>query len=483
MKMLRSLSLLSRRKNLLNLIVLLSLISISSYTYGIDTLGLGVIDSQSTTKMIPADSVPENEFRSGITIQGRQDGLSKKSILDDEISEKEDPYYLDSAYRGSVVFGYGVLRNLDLNLGVHFTYEDVDPTARDGLSEKASTDEMKLSWRGHVKDNAFSGASLALKYKLVDWEDLKLSLVPFIESGVGNRGRYALTRSDNALGGIVAAASYGRSDAGELAVNIGYRYGKSQELGDVILGNEMFYRTSLTGYVSKTFGVFVMSDARNIAVKPKEENSDKKGKTSSDLGFGGGLVASIDSAKVSAYYLVGVKKESVGGFKNEAGLGVSFPIGKVSKKVKDESEENAELAANNKVKKEPDLRALYPEMYTDSIDLSDLDGVKTKGGKDDDFDIISRKMAEKEKARKAGYISDDEKMEQELVKMREADRRLQKEQEKQERAQAKLREKQEREQWKQEEIKMKKARKTAKAKAAKLPYGITDDEVNWGGLE
>lgn len=461
--------------------VLLSMISISSYTYGIDTLGLGVIDSQSTSKMIPAETIPESEFHSGVAIQGRQGGLSKKAVLNNEISEKETPYYLDSAYRGSVLFGLGLLKNLDLNLGLHFSYEDVDPAARDNLSEKASTEAETLSWRGHVKDSAFSGASLALKYKLVEWEGLKLSLVPFVESGVGKRGQFALTRSDNALGGIVAAASYGRENAGELAVNIGYRYGKSQEFGDVILGNETFYRTSLTGFLSKTFGVFVMSDARNISVKPKEENTDKKGKTSSDLGFGGGLVASIENAKISAYYLVGVKKDSVGGFKNEAGLGVSFPIGKMSKSDKEESKEVAVMS--EKERREADLRARYPEMYTDSIDLSDVEGIKSGKDKEDDFDVISRKMAEKEKARKAGYVSDDERMEKELIKMREADRRLQKEQEKQERAQAKLREKQEREHWKQEEAKMKRDRKAAKAKAAKLPYGITDDEVDWGGLE
>ncbi len=466
-------------KILINLTLVLMATFASRAAYGYDALGLGTVDQDAVGGVSSATTIPQSEWRSGLNVEGRKDALSKKALLNESLAPLEKETLIDTAYRGSALLGHGITEKLDLTLGLHFSYEDVDPKDRDVLLEKSKEDGIDGNWRGNIKDGAFSGASLMLKYTLVEWEGLKVAILPFVESGVGKRGQYALTRSDNPQGGVMTAASYGKEGAGELAMNLGYRYGKAENIGDITVGNEVFFKTALTGYLSKNFGVFVMSQARNVFTKPKLDAGaeQKSAGTSSDQEFGGGLVGKIEQTKISAYFLSGLKKDAVGSFISAAGLSLSFPVGFSSPSrefsKRDESKET--------VRKEPSLKTLYPEMYTDSIDLSDLEGVS--GSKDDDFEVITKKMAEKEKARKAGHLSFEEKLEQDLAKIRETDRRTKINQEKTERAQALLREKQERARWQNNAAEEKRLKKEAQKRAAKLQDVITDDELNWKGLE
>jgi hypothetical protein len=159
----------------------------------------------------------------------------------------------ESGYRGIERFnrfdgiaGTSVVKGIDLHLGVHGTYE------RDG-------DEYFAKSSRRV-----SGGSLMLKTNVISASGFNLALAPHFESGIGVKGKETFTRAVRARGGVLMILGYNRKNAFEFNLALGNRNRASEEYGDLHIGHEHIYKTSLKLHVTDRLGLTVAADGRQI---------------------------------------------------------------------------------------------------------------------------------------------------------------------------------------------------------------------------
>lgn len=443
----------------------------ASSLYAADTLPVNTLDAKAASgRVSSAQTASDGSIATGLSLSGGENVISQKTIDGTDT----DAMTLSSARRASVVAGFGLNRRLDLSLGLHGTYEQSDTAT--------------------AEKSAFSGASMMLKGKIFDGENLSLALAPFVESGAGSEATATLTRSAKPKAGWMLLASYGSAGVGEVSINGGYRYRNAESYGDLNFRNEAFWGASAKGWLSKSFSVFVAGSGRRLMVANETERDPATNKlnylaaTTVDASAGAGI--STGAAEFSAYIGQTVKG-LFGAGRKFAGASVAWNIDSGAQRrakpsFADDVRSPASGSKSGRAKKSADedfaARDVtsapstdYPEMNATDIDpLTDLPG----DGKDD-FSAIEARMKEDSKNTTPSQI---ELVERELAQIREVEAKAEEQRMKAEAAALKKQRAANVDAAKRRAGSDSKLKKDAEAEAAKMD-GITDDELNWMGLE
>jgi hypothetical protein len=329
--------------------------------------------------------------------------------------------------------------------------------------------------------------------KVLESQGFKLALAPFIESGAGEQATYSLTRSVSPKAGWMAITTYGSEGVAEASLNGGYRYREPEELGDLTLRNEMFYRASLKAYVSRDFALFVAGDARKIMVARNDQTDDEGKLFYKPYESGqalGGFEVKVGDAELQAFYGARASKgKGFSGFGEKSfGASLAYALGnykgtrasRESYGAAIQKEENAKKAQaeSDKAKVVPVRAATddYPEMIGKDIDPLEALGQDNDG----DFKDADKRMEQNQKD--AAVESEDARIERELKQLKEAEEKAEKErlaQEEIERNEARRKAAKEAS----EDEKLMKEWMEEASKETHEDGTITNDELDWNGLE
>jgi hypothetical protein len=471
------------RPFVLGLLALAATAMFAGKSFAADLMPLGRLEADSTGQVSKAETLPSGAIVSGVAFE-----TSAAAIDNGTLSQmNEERGVLRDANRGTVHLGIGLTERLSLSLGVSGTYEHVKPEERDQLFPNAGLSVAEDGWRQNVKQTGFAGATLAMKVQVVDWQGIKLSLAPFVESGAGEQATYSLTRSVSPKAGWMTALSYGAMGVGDATINAGFRYRQPEEIGDLILRNEAFYRMALTAYATRDVGIFLAGEGRRLMVaKAGDLKDDKLNYLPKEAGeVTAGVSIKFEDVTVAAFGGSRVKGTNGFGYGRAiAGLQITTTLGnyrgnrpKHSFATEIERDEAAKAAAAKPAKVEAAPATAgedYSEMIGDGIDpLQAVDGGT-------DFSDANKTMEANKNAKPE--VSEDEKVESELKELRAAEEKAAAEREAIEKAEREESRRAALKQHSQDDELMKEWMQEAEADAAGLE-GITTDEANWNGLE
>ena len=358
--------------------------------------------------------------------------------------------------------GFGISDKLSLHLNAEMTrhiQKNTDPevTARESKKSK------------------FSGATLASQYVFTDrmgWFHSGLSL--YGKSSGEKNGKFSYVRDQNPVYGIILGQSFGDLTGSHVSLDIGAQFKNAST--DEVLRETHRYHSSLTAYV----GVF---DSLSLftGLSGQEINSKEPNKKIYSASYHYGLEWNYSGLEVSAYGSYGLKSASYGTGRQEGGLAISYTFGSVSN-VSSESKTKAEAHTEKSKASKPAKKEQVEEEEQISIEKIVEQLPKSKNPEEmDEFEL--QELRQKEEQKKFGNgLTEWEKIEQELEQIKateklqkEADERRQKEQERVDRANRVKNTKEEERRLKvlQEEV----------ADEVNSLEGVSDDELNWRGLD
>lgn len=151
---------------------------------------------------------------------------------------------LDRSNRFDALAGTSLAKGFDLHLGVHGTYE------RDG----------------EISSRRVSGGSFMIKANVISASGFNLALAPYLESGIGSKGKAVDTRAVKSRGGLLLITGFNRKNAFEWNLALGNRNRASEEFDGISFGHESVYKTSVKVNVTNRFGFTAAADGRQIKV-------------------------------------------------------------------------------------------------------------------------------------------------------------------------------------------------------------------------
>jgi hypothetical protein len=480
----------TRQSLLISAILCAAFTLVESNALAADILPTGQMDASSVGNVSSAETSKNGTMKSGISFQNTSSVLKDSNINSEaRLLDQENEVLRDSS-RMTAYFGTSITNDVEFTLGLHGTHEIASPESRDtyfvNSIDEDQEEVVQEDWRESTKESGFSGASLAMKVRLVYWKGLQVAVAPFIESGIGERGSYSYTRSVNPKSGWSVITSYGQKGVAELTLQGGYRYRDPETVGDITLRNEMFGGVNAKVWLSRGFALFGGGQGRNLNVA-NNGDFDENGKliyAGQESGeVNGGFIAKFDETQLSAF--VGSKIDKSAGFgysSASAGFSISYELGnyhgrlpragfaaQVQEGVKDKE-------GFVEVKKAEPSKEEYKEMKGKDIDpLANL----KNDTNEDDFVLVKKKV---DAQIKDTSESDDALISKELSTIREKDKE-EKEAERQQvakeleesRAKQRVQQKEDAElmkQWTQEA-----------QEEQRESDGISKDEMEWNGLD
>jgi hypothetical protein len=472
-------------------------------TLAADLTPVGGLDAAATGNVSSAKTDGDGQIRTSIAVSGSETVADEK-MLGGETAGK---YLLRDAHRASVLMGTAINRATELTLGLHGTYEHVRPEDRDQLFPESTGDNNPVTseeddeqnWRRDFKQTAFSGVSLMLKLKLLDAGSTQISIAPFVESGAGETASYSLTRSVGPKAGYIAMFSYGARGVASLDLNAGYRYRNPEETGALTVRNEVFYKGLGKAYIGRDFALFLGAEGRKLMVAKNSERDSESGALTykgSEAGeIKGGFQLAAGDFDISASYGQRLKESTGFGYGQSsftAGLSMALTNYKrarpsTSYASEIDSRKNKELTEKDKAELKKDDKnsttvpaAANQDDYSEMIG-SDIDPLESLGKEDgEDFRDMDTRIKQYDSDSKVE--SEDAKIERELREIRAAEEMATTEREKEAAVAA-------------EKNRLDRVRKSKEDEALRQEWlqeaeqdsekvqGITDQEMNWNGLE
>ena len=460
-----------------------------------DVMSIGAIDPRSTGKVSSGQTIGAGRVITGISVDGAEKAVNAASINSEGGSDR----LIDRVNRATVFFGLGLGNRIELDAGVHGSYESVSETDRE---KTFAGNTAATNIKDNLKHTAYSGISILAKVKLFEQNAFTATVAPFFESGAGQRAGESLTRNVNPRAGYLGILTYGERGIGELSVNGGMRYRNPELIGDVTVRNEIIYGVSLKGYLTRNFALFTAGQGRRIkaAGSMNEENGkpDYRGKDSGELT--GGLMFHAGKTDISAWAGGATKRDAeFGNGRFIAGLSLTVAMGGSTKKpvtsIASEVDQKVIAEHNNQAPKEswepktaPAPVAVesvrYPEMETRDINpIRDLEasGVRIESSPDD-FDLLKARMQRDSQTVKAKGISQEERVEAELAALRDAEKKTEAEQNARRLEEERIARERAAKAQIDNDRRLENYRTQARKDAAKL-QGVSADDVNWNGLE
>lgn len=456
------------------------------------------LDAAATGNVSSARIANDGSIRTTISVSGSEAAADEK-MLGGEDSGK---MMLRDAHRASVLFGVSMNRVAELTFGLHGTYEHVNASDRDQLFPEAvggnnpvlSEQEDDQNWRRDFKQTSFSGVSLMLKLKLIDSGSMQIALAPFVESGAGETASYSLTRSVGPKAGYIAMLSYGSRGVGTIDLNAGYRYRNPEETGNLIVRNEMFYKGLAKVYAGRDLAFFVGAEGRKLMVANETERGGEsnarsyKGSESGEVK--GGVQYHLGDFDLSASYGRRLKDATGFGYGNTsftAGIGMAIgnykhgrPTTSFASEIESRQNKEKDKATLKKTGEQENVAASSQDEYTEMIG-SDIDPLDALGKEDgEDFRGFEDRMKQYEA--NAKIESEDARIERELRELKQAEDMAAEERAKQDAVDAEKNRLKRAKQAREEEELRREWLQEAEIESEKV-QGITDQEMNWNGLE
>lgn len=469
---------------------------------GADLLPVGALDVRAASGVFSPEIGEQGDLRAAFSLQAASGVLSYEALGADAPEGHEPGSLLRDANRGSFLFAATLGRSLELSLGLHGTYEHAKPEGRDQIFDQAdsaaSSDGGSDSWRQDFRQSGFAGASLLLKLRLLDTDGFGLAIAPFVESGAGEQATYSLTRSVHPKAGFMTLASYGALGVGSVGLTAGARYRNPENIGQVVVRNEIFYGGNVRADLTRTLGFFVSGQGRRIMVADTAKQSAANGKLvyqpRETNEAGAGLVLTLEEMELSAFARASMPADKGFGFGDRSfGLGIATTLGnyrgvRSKNSIASDIEQDLDKAAATKAASTKNsfvgppppkpLQDEYPEMIGDAIDP--LDAVAGSGAANDDFKNVDRIMKDNESGAK--IESEDEKVARELREIREAEAKAEAERARLEEIEREERRKRAQSQAEEDEKLMQEWMQEARQEADALE-GIEREDIGWTGLE
>ncbi len=467
--------------------------------FAADSMPLGSLDARSTGNVSSGETPRAGAMTSTLRFEGNQASATGEDLR--PVSGGEEKAVLRDANRASLFLGAALTSSMELSLGVHGTFEHVRPEDRDqlfpeGAGHVGEKQAGAVSWRENLKETGFATASLMLKMKLLDSQGMKVAFAPFIESGAGEQATYSLTRSVSPKAGWMAITSYGSEGVAELALNGGYRYREPEALGDLTLRNELFYRAVLKAYASKDFAFFLGGDARKIMVARNDQLDDEGKLTYKPQESGqalGGFEVKLGDAELQAFYGARASKgKGFSGFGEKSfGASIAWTLGnykgrkggdtagsEIQKDVAARDEKAAKQAEADKAKIVPAKPATeeYPEMIGKDIDPLEALGSDNSG------DFKDAGLRAEQNKKDASVESEDARIERELKQLKEVEAKAERERAEADQKELDASRRKAASEAKEDDKLMKEWMQEA-AKDSNESGTITNDEMDWNGLE
>jgi len=458
----------------------LATVMTTTAVHAADVMPMDGIDARSRGRIAPAETTDAGALHGGVSLRAADKVSSSSSVagsgsvIDDQTTA---PAAASSVRRASAFVNYGLAERFELGLGLHGSQEQIsDAGVKARLVEENGGEETSAT--------GFSGASLVARVGLVKSSNFAVSLLPFIESGTGKIGQGSLSRGEASRTGFILATSLGSSRVGSVTLNAGMRYRTPEIMGNLELRNEAFAGLEAKADLAKSFGVFVAGTTRRIMVRDVDQVASADGRKwqpAAASEVSGGIELRTKSANFNAFAGSSVGKASVvTGGRMIAGLGVSFALGKVSG-----SRGDTNFAAEKEAPKaKPAPIATAPKSEPSKIagmnetEIDPLADLEPANGEDDFAKIQARMKAEE---KNAGPTRTDL-VEKELSGLRAAEDKASAERMKAEQAERDLKRKEALQRAAGVRTERSKWEKEAKAEADSLD-GITNDELDWQGLE
>jgi len=488
---------------MLNYVLILATLLFSYQAFAADTLPVANLEAKTTGKVSSANLLKPGQFALGLLYHGTDSPVPSAVA-----PEGESVALSGRVHQVGAVVGIGIAKFLELHLGVHGTSENiVDEHNRQYLFTRADDDEA-IGGSTDSKSTAFSGVSGLAKFRLVDMPGIKLAVAPFIKSGAGSSARQSISRSEAATGGWMVIGTYGARGVAEINLNGGYRYRDKEQLGDWTLRNEMFYQGSVEAYIVRHASVFVGAQGRRIKVSDNSEQLPGAERRYDSLNSGeflAGVAGDVKGFDMSLYGGSRFRDESLGSGRSVIGFTIGYTFQGRSRSapssmgfgMAEDDDEDSDEAEQESLENwnpkpsdrpNPDYKNVYGGAYYDidgkkSDMYSDIDKVPEGAGSDyavpeDDFAKVKKKI--QAEAKRKGP-TEDEIVEAELRKLREAEARTAKENQKANAAEMKSMRQERLQEARSNDKQLRKLRREVKEETEELP-DISDEEVRWDGL-
>lgn len=388
---------------------------------------------------------------------------------------------IDRMNRFDALAGTSIVKGLDLHLGVHGTYER----------------------EGEISSRRVSAGSLMLKTNIISASGFNLALAPWLESGIGVKGKEVETRAVRARGGVMLLTGWNRKNAFEWNLALGNRNRATEEFEGLRFGHESIYKTSFKVNLTNDFGLTAAADGRQIRVIRDESAGESifgtgRGQAGFFARFGnvetsiyGG--ASIDRALGKKYWKPSKDIADIDGGRLFFGAAVSLSLGKSASSTDGEPardfENNAvdyqvrakQKGAGNAVGMEPAKAgdAAQPVSHDNDFlkDFGSYSGAKTGA---DDFSAAEASVKKRDSIPAGAY--DITAVEREIKQLRETEKKAQEARQKAEEARLEKERREKAMDGVAREKQMRRMRKEVQSEVDALPT-ITTEDMSWRGIE
>jgi len=385
---------------------------------------------------------------------------------------------IDRVNRFDALAGTSLVKGLDLHLGVHGTYER----------------------EGQVSSRRVSGGSLMLKTNMISASGFNLALAPYVESGIGVKGKEVETRSVRARGGVMLLTGWNRKNVFEWNLALGNRNRATEVFDGLRFGHESVYKTSIKVNLTNDFGLTAAADGRQIRVirdGAAEESvfGTGRGQAGFFARFGsietslyGG--ASIDRALGKKYWKPSKDIADIDGGRLFFGAAVSMSIGKSaassdsvpsgdSQPARDLENNTVESQVRVKQKAKAVDQKTEPVSYDNDFlkDYGSYSGARTGS---DDFSAAEASVKKQDAIQAGAY--DITAVEREITQLRETEKKAAEARQKAEDARLEQERVEKARHGVEREKQLRHMRKEVQSEVDALPT-ITTEDMSWRGLE
>jgi hypothetical protein len=488
LSMLRRISL-SRSKQIfsLNNIIVVGLALVSLPLHGADLLPVGPLDATGKGHTASPRGVPKGGVLTKISTESF-------SSVDVSNNGNDREKRISNLGRTHLLLGLGLSRRMSLTLGVSGTQEQLATEQRLTLfPPDRNSGENGNNRSLAVGSFAFASASLSVKFSLFDRSDVNgfsVAVMPFLESGAGDKATFAVTRSIEPRGGAALLAAYRVQEMLEVATQMGIRYRSPESVMGQLLRHELFYQASASLVLGGGVSLFGEGEGRQLMVAAVDQESGLKQAYRPTYGGAGRLGLAMDVGSLSVAVFGGRRlgpDTAIGFGSRTLGASVSWAFGKASP-------DSRELSYATRIEREEERKAAlkkgssgniqhmghsdhaYPEMIGAEIDPLEVLGPEGAP----DFKDIKKRMEDERK--NAEYESEHARVERELRELKEAEAQAAREREKEDAKEAESERKDALERMKEDNKNFKKWVDEANQELGEI-NGIQKEDLEWNGLE
>lgn len=463
--------------------------------YGADLLPLQSLDTTESSRVSSPKVLEKGSFQ----VKGAFERLGHVNAPG-PLSSDGKAVRIPNIDRSSVTLGYGVSRSVSLFVGLSGSTEELSRDTRLSLFDDAESGGLSL---GNTRsqdllkglDSSFylSGASFAVKVNLRNRAErggLSVSLMPFVESGVGEKATYALSRSVEPRGGAMLLTSLNAPEKGEIGTQLGIRYRSPESFATVRMRHELFFKVRASIEITGGWSLFGEGEGRHLMLAQRSLDSGESSSYKPIYGGDGrlGVAYGTDSITWTAFGGRRLGPDQGLGFASRTyGASIGFWLGSGGKRksaesyarqVEQEEQKKARLI-NHKSSGTSSTQGgdgAYSEMIGAEIDPMDALG---SDGAPDFKDV--KKIMEEEK-RNAAIESEDARIERELLELKAAEEKAKAEDAAKKAVEDKEARRKAREQSLEDDKKFQKWLKEAESELSEIE-GFEPSDFEWNGLE